>query len=165
MVELHHASGASDSVDVDTGRDAKDVSVLVNARLLTEDDIPWLFDMSTRRYPRYDRIATELWFRNLVLKTPLLYLPQRTENAFSVSMLAYTPWFPNDWECHVVFICAETHAEWEAMRLMRASVAWARSRKCTIWRVSSDTDSDLTMFARRLGAKEVSPRFTINLKE
>ena len=52
---------------------------------------------------------------------------------------------------------------WEAMKLLRASIAWARKRKCVRWRMSSDTDYDLAAMARRLGVNEESPRFTLNL--
>lgn len=141
------------------------LSILVGIRLLTEDDIPWVYDVSVRKYPHYDAVTTEGWYRNVVLKTPLLFLPQRTDNAFCISMLSFTPWLPASSECLVVFICADDGAHWEALKLMRASIEWARKRGCKFWRVSSDTDSDLTMFARRIGATEISPRFSIRLDQ
>lgn len=140
------------------------VSILVGIRLLTEDDIPWMYDLTTRKYPQYDAVTTEGWFRNQVLKTPLLFLPQRTDNAFCITMLTFTPWIATP-ECTVVFICADDDAHWEAMKLMRSSIEWARKRKCNYWRVSSDTDNDLTMFARRLGVNEISPRFSLKLDQ
>jgi hypothetical protein len=140
------------------------VSVLVEPRVLTETDVPWLFGLCRKKYShKYDALSTELWFRNQVLKNPLLYLPQRTDNAFCISMLTTLPWVPTEFEASIVFICADDGAGFEALKLMRASVAWAHSRRCVAWRCSSETDSDLTAFCRRVGATELSPRFTIRL--
>lgn len=144
---------------------SRDLSLLVGLRLLTEDDIPWIFDLTDRKYPSYDKVTTEGWFRNLVLKQPLLFIPQRTDNAFCISMITFTPWYPAAHECTVVFICADDNAQWEAVKLMRASIAWARSRRCVYWRLSSETDADLTMMARRLGVKEISPRYSLRLDQ
>lgn len=141
-----------------------DLSVLVEPRLLTEDDIPFCFYLSERRYEaRFDRITTEGWFRNIVLKQPLMFLPQRMDNSFCISSLSVAPWLSAEVECNMVFIVAEDGAMWEAMKLLRASIAWARYRRCTTWRMSSDTDVKLDMMARRLGCKELSPRFTLRL--
>jgi hypothetical protein len=143
---------------------ASDLSVLVDPWLLTEDDIPWLFKIFRKKYSqRYDPITTEGWYRNIVLKQPLMFLPQRTHNAFCFSMMTMVPWLPSEFSCDIVAICADDGAMWEAMKLMRSSIAWARSRKCTYWRMSSDTETDLAAFARRIGADEVSPRFMIRL--
>jgi hypothetical protein len=140
------------------------VSVLVEPRILTEADIPWLFHLCRKKYANsYDAIATEIWFRNTVLKNALIYLPQRTENAFCISNMYTMPWTSNEFEACVLFLCADDGAGWEALKLLRASVEWAKFRRCVAWRCASETDSDLTAFARRVGATELSPRFTIRL--
>ena len=144
------------------------MAVLVTAepRLLVEADIPWLAQLFGKRYtayPSYDAIAAEGWFRNRVLKEPMLFLPQRTDNAFCISMLSVTPWLPVDYETNVVVICAEDNAPWEAITLLRASVTWSRLRRCKVWRLSSDTHNDMALFAQRLGAEEISPRYVVRL--
>ena len=93
----------------------------------------------------------------------MLFLPQRTDNAFCISMLSVTPWLPVDYETNVVVICAEDNATWEAIKLLRASVAWSRLRRCKVWRLSSDTHNDMTLLAQRLGAEEISPRYVMRL--
>lgn len=140
-----------------------DLSVLVaEPRLLTENDIPWLYDICTRRYSRkYDPISTELWFRNKVLKEPLMFLPQRTREAFCISTLSVLPWLPTEFNCNVAFIAAEEGAVWEAVKLLRASMAWSYSRKCVSWGVASDTGVDLKPLAKLLGADEIYPRYAI----
>lgn len=131
-------------------------------RLLSEDDLPWLIQVSRKRYAaKFDEEATIGWFRNICLKAPLLFHPIRTDHSFCITMLTVMPWLPTEWEAHVIFICADHHAGWEALKLLRASVDWARRRKAAVWRICSETDYDLTPLARRLGAEELSHRFSL----
>lgn len=141
---------------------ASSSDILVEPWVCTEADIPWLIDLGKRRYGAgFDYVTTEGWFRNQVLKQPVLFYPARMPNAFAISMLSLKPWLPSHIECHVVFVCAEEGALWEAMKLMRASIDWARARRCNIWWLTSDTDYDLYPMAKRLGASEISPRFVV----
>lgn len=127
-----------------------------------EDDVQWLYDLCKKKYAhRYDSATTEGWFRNVVLKQPIMFLAQRTENAFCITMLSISPWLPTEVDANVIFICADDEHLWEAMKLLRSSVEWARARKSTRWRLSSDTEKELAPFARRIGASEVSPRYVI----
>lgn len=131
-------------------------------RLLTEHDIPWLNYLCKKKYSnRYDSSTTENWFRNIVLKSPLTFHAIRTQNAFLIDMLSVMPWLPAEPENIVVFVCADDGASWEALKLLRDSIAWARSRRCAIWRLSSDTETDLVAIAKRLGVTEISPRYCI----
>ena len=172
MVAVQKPSGALRRVELDsaaaaepatvTGTDLA-IPVLVNdePRLLTEHDLPWLVFLCKKRYSnRYDSSTTENWFRNIVLKSPLTFYATRTENAFHISMLSVMPWTPAEPECIVLFVCAEEGKGWQAVKLLRDSIAWARDkRRCTIWRLSSDTDAELVAVAKRLGVTEISPRY------
>jgi hypothetical protein len=132
---------------------------------MTEGDLDWMHQLFNKRYPppRYDAITTEAWYRNVILKTPLMFYPCRLANSFSVSMMTCVPWFPTEFETHVICVCAEDGAHWEAVKLLRASIAWARLRKCKRWRLSSDTEYEFGGLAKRLGATELSPRYTLEL--
>ena len=142
---------------------AYSLPLLVEPRVLTEADVPWLYDICRRRYSHeYDPISTELWFRNTVLKNPMLFCPQRTQNAFCISTLSALPWLPNRFNCNVAFICAEEGALSEAIKLLRFSRDWAQARKCKTWALSSDTPVDLKFLALRLGATEIYPRYIVN---
>lgn len=120
--------------------------------------------VAAKRYPsdQFDHFAAEGWIRNTVLKSPILFLPVRTDNAFLIAMLSTVPWTPAEFEVNVMMVCADHGAMWEAIGLLRASINWARLRKCSNWRLTSEND-DLTMLARRVGATEISPRFTLRL--
>lgn len=140
-----------------------EVAVLVDQpRLMGEADLDWLTYLCKKRYSHaYDSDSTAAWFTNIVLKSPLMFYAIRSQDAFCISMLSITPWIPNSIECNVVFICADDDCMWQALRLLRCSIDWARRRKCTLWRISSDTDYDLRLLALRVGARELSPRYVL----
>lgn len=142
-----------------------EVPVLVRdekVRLLTENDLPWLIYLCKKRYSnRFDSSTTENWFRNIVLKSPMTFYPTRTENAFQITMLSVMPWLPAEPEANVIFVCADTGGMWEALRLLRDSIEWAKGRKCSIWRLTSDTEHEFPGVAKRLGCQEISPRYLI----
>ena len=131
---------------------------------MTESDLPWMHELFAKRYAKhYDPICSEQWYLNVVLKNALIFYPARTQNAFAISMLSLVPWVPNEFECNVVAVCADDGGMWEAARLLRASVEWAKQRKAATWRICSETDVDLAQIARRVGATEVWPRFVLRL--
>ena len=148
----------------DTASTSVHVPVLVKSeiQLITEHDIPWLNYICKKRYSnRYDSSTTENWFRNIVLKSPMTFYATRMSDAFQISMLSVMPWLPAEPECIELFVCADDGKMWQALKLLRDSIDWARKRRCAMWRLSSDTDSDLVGLAKRLGATEISPRYTI----
>lgn len=131
-------------------------------RLIKESDCEWMLELGKRRYSNeFDFQATELWFRNLVMRGPLMFLPMRTDNSFCISMLSTTPWRPSDPECNVALVAAEADCMWEAIALLRESIAWAKRRKCRLWRISSETGYDLRAIATRLGATSPDSRWVL----
>lgn len=129
-----------------------------------EGDLPWLAYLCLKKYShRYDQEGTEGWFRNIVLKAPLLFYPARTDNAFTVTMLSCLPWLPAEWSADVVFTCADDGAMWEVMSLVRQSIEWSRKRRASFWRISSDTDYDIAPLAHRVGANAIGPRYILRL--
>lgn len=124
-----------------------------------------MHDVGDRRYhERYDRLGVEGWVRNIVLKGPMMFLPLRSDNAFLIAMLSTTPWMPAVPECNIALVCADEGAMWEAVMLLRASIEWAKRRKCSLWRVSSETDFDLEPIAFKLGAREKQARYVLRLE-
>jgi len=123
-----------------------------------------MLDLGFRRYgEKFDYVSTEAWFRNIVLKSPMVFLPIRSIDAFCITIIAVLPWLPSDWEANVLMLCADNDAMWQAIGLLRASAAWAKKRKCTEWRISSETVYDLAPIARRLGAEELTHRYRLRL--
>lgn len=108
-------------------------------------------------------MTTEGWFRNVVLKTPMMFYPIRLANSFLIAMLSCVPWLPSDFDCHIICVCADDGHMWETAKLLRSSIEWARKRKCKSWNLTSDTDYDLAPMAKRVGADEQTPRYRIIL--
>jgi hypothetical protein len=135
-------------------------------RLLIEDDLPWLHALFKKRYPppRYDALTTERWFRGFAVKDALNLLAVRTDDAFLVAMIVVLPWLPSEPECNVVCICADDDAGWQVIKLLRTSIEWARLRNAARWRLNSDTEYDISPLALRVGAREISPRFELDLR-
>lgn len=128
-------------------------------------DLPWLRYLCAKKYPeRFEPEATVQWYLNIVLKSPLLFLPARTKDAFLIQMISTLPWFPAEFQCNVVMIAADDGCAWQAVHLLRYGIDWARRRRCTDWRLAGDAEFDLAPIARRLGADEVHPRFVLKLR-
>lgn len=126
-------------------------------------DAPWMLDISRRRFGSdFDQIACEGWFFTEVLPKYGLYLPIRTSNAFLIALLNSMPWEPSVLRAHVLLLVSDEDAVWEAIRLLRASVEWARSRKCKSWHYHWDEGDALTLCAR-VGAM-CEKRYRIDLE-
>lgn len=134
-------------------------------RLATEDDLPWAIELGRRRNPdRWDAHAVEAWFRNIVLKQPFQFCYVRTEDAFLVGVINIIPWAPSEFEFAVALVYADVGCMWQALELLRYSIDWARKRRCTEWRINSESVHELGPLARRLGAREITPRYSLRLQ-
>ena len=144
---------------------SNDETSVAELRLIREEDIPWALEIAKRRYAdEWDFLGAEMWFRNIVLKSPMVFLPIRSADAFLIAMVSVVPWLPARWEANIVVFCADDGKMWQGLALLRASIAWARQRRCVEWRLSSDTDMELGPLAKRLGAEELSPRYRMRLE-
>lgn len=122
-----------------------------------------MLELGKRKYSnKFDFMTVENWFRQIVMRSPLMFLPLRTENAFLIALLSTTPW-DGGAEANVVLLCADHNAGWQAMTLLKESINWARRRKASVWRITSETEFDLKNLALRLGAREITPRYSLEL--
>jgi hypothetical protein len=133
-------------------------------RLITPEDQPWAHYLIKKRYgEKYTYVEAEGWAINTVLKNSIAFFAPRTDNALLIAHFHAWPWTANEFCVDVMFICADDGAMWEAMELIRASIDWAKSRKAARWRISSETDYDITPLARRVGATKIAPRCELEL--
>lgn len=140
-------------------------TVLLEPWLLSENDLPWLRNLFGKKYDKgFDALTTENWFRNIVLKNPMMFYPVRLANSFLIAMLSTLPWIPSQFDCNIICVCADDGHMWETAKLLRGSIEWARKRKCKHWMLASDTVFDLAPMAQRLGAKEIWPRYMLDLE-
>ena len=91
----------------------------------------------------------------------MTFYATRMSDAFQISMLSVMPWLPAEPEAIVLFVCADDGKLYQAVKLMRDSIEFARKRRCAVWRLSSDTDIELVALAKRLGVTEISPRYSL----
>jgi hypothetical protein len=133
-------------------------------RLLGEGDIPWLLDLGRRRYSvEFDAHCTEAWFKNIVLKSPLIFFAMRTDKAFMICNLIKDAWLPGVMICNNMMLNSEAGAVWEEVALVREAIEWARKRRCAEFRIWSDTEVDLQAIAVRVGAMPSAVRYTVRL--
>jgi hypothetical protein len=133
---------------------------------MTPEDVQWISELFEGRYgPRYNWPATQLWYLNIVLKAPMQFFPIRTDNALCITSIGLEPWHPQELEAFINTLVSRPNATWEVLELLRESVDWAKKRGCTRWRFQSDTGNDIAPLMKRLGAKEIDPRFAIEFKE
>lgn len=145
--------------------ESDDLGVAVLVRRLEESDRPWLIDLCKRRYPPYyDTVTAENWISHAVVRNPIQFYITRTPNAFQITNLTASAWTPKEFTADIVAVCCDHGKMWEIFPLLRDSIRWARDRNALRWRFETDTEYDLGLIMRRLGASEITPRYCLNLK-
>jgi len=126
-----------------------------------DKDLAWVMSMGYRHYGPYDPGTTLEFLVRYFNSQDTLKL--RTNDAFLLAVQVRPAWRPTEAECHVSALCAEHGAHWQAMKLLRYSVAWAKALKCDRWRFHSETSSRIDALAKRVGAYQDTPRWRIDL--
>lgn len=88
----------------------------------------------------------------------------RSADAFQITSLTTTPWTPQAYQAEVMAICADHGKMWQAVKLLRDSIQWARDRRAVGWNFSTETQYDLAPIMKRLGAVALTPRYRLDLK-
>lgn len=133
-------------------------------RKLTIDDIPWVLSLAHERYAGWDPGgALTFLVQALNARENMLLLCGTGRDAFLVATRVAPPWYPKRWECQVMVVCAKPGAHWQAMKLLRCSVAWAKLHGCLRWRFYSETEHDVGPLCRRLGATTENPHYMMEL--
>ena len=151
MVYLHKSLKAVD----ETTADANPI------RPVAIGDLPWLLSLASERYPPFDPGTTLSWLAGII-NNPQGYAI-RTNDAFAIATCMAPAWHPKSPECHLLFLCAAPGEHWQAIRLARDTVRWARTQRCVKWWFSSETDYEIAAIARRLGAKRKVIRYVMDL--
>lgn len=125
--------------------------------------MPWMLKLTERRFGTFDTIGAEGWFTGSVLQQHGMYLPIRTADAYLIALVNAMPWAPTDLEVVVLLLVTDEDAVWQGVQLLRASIAWARSRGVAHWRYYWD-HGNAGILARRVGAKPDTQRYVIHLR-
>lgn len=131
-------------------------------RAITVDDVPWGMSLAHRRYEEFDPGGALIAIGQAIRSPNALAV--RSDHGFLVAHIVASGWFPRKREAYVLWLCVEEGHHWEAVRLLRASVGWAKEQGCTRWWFDSETEHEVAALAERVGAHEV-PRYTVDLTE
>jgi hypothetical protein len=129
-------------------------------RVANVEDIPWMLSVGYRVYGPYDPGPVLTYLVALLRNNDAQIL--RTDKAISVATLFKPPWSSVP-ECNVVALCAIDGAVWDAVRLLKATIIWARARGCAKWWFGSETNTDISAIAKRVGGVRILPRYRIDL--
>lgn len=129
-------------------------------RPITADDVPWGMSLANRRYEERFDPGGALVAIGQAMRLPTA-LAIRSDHGFLVANILASLWFPKKRTCQILWLCVEEGYHWEAVKLLRTSVAWAKDQKCTRWWVDSETEHEVAALAERVGAR-AAPRWEID---
>ena len=130
------------------------------SRACTADDLPWMMSLGYEKYGPYDPGRTLVHLIECLRSERTLML--RTDDAFLIATRISPVWGGRD-QCHLMLLCAKDGGHWQSIGLLRESIAWAKEHKCESWWFGSETKTDVSALAKRVGGKQVHPRFKIEL--
>lgn len=126
-------------------------------------DIPWILSLASERYRQFDPGGALTFLIQALQSQTTLMIRTEQKSAFLIASTVSAPWYPKELDCHVMGFCAKPGAHWQALKLLRESVAWAKLQGCVRWRFHSETEHDVGALCRRVGARQDSPRYLIEL--
>lgn len=132
-------------------------------REVTADDLPWIMTTGYERYGPYDPGRTLVYLLECIRSPRSLFI--RSDKAFVIAVDIMPVWRGRNGECHVLLCCAIDGGHWEASRLLKETIRWARDRKCAKWFFGSETDTDVSALAKYVGATKPQHRYCIDLME
>lgn len=132
-------------------------------RCCTIDDIPFILSLAHDRYRPFDPGRTLVWLLECLRNPSMLLL--RDDDAFLIASIATPSWHPKESGCHVIFLCAREGKHWQAVKMLRHSIEWAREKNCVDWWLSSETEYKIDAMAKRMGAKAEVLRYRLDLRD
>jgi len=132
-------------------------------RRVVEADVPWLLDISMRRYPGLlDPDFVRPWVTELAKSdAPILFI--RTPDAYLLADLVFSTELPGRKDVHLIYLASDSPRGFQAYRLLKAMVQWSKMVGAQAVHFGSSTDVDLGPFAKRLGAKQEAPSFCLDI--
>jgi hypothetical protein len=125
---------------------------------LTPDEVPWAISLATRRYPPFDPVSSERWLRSILDREDTAVLT----NGRAIAVVGWYVSFryPSKRLGKFVFLISEP-GSLHGYRIFRNGVDWLRDQGCEWIDFDGETLTDLTPFARRIGAKQMPPSFRL----
>lgn len=138
-------------------------------KLVCGADIDAVIALAPRVYPgwRFDPASMSAWLREFIASPSALAI--WTDRAFCGTSLLRWMYRPERLEAVIIFIGAVPGARWDAVRLISATLDWAKARGVERLRVGAETGEDLGPLmryaARRVGygVQAEAPRYMVLL--
>jgi len=130
-------------------------------RPIRVNDLSWMLSLAYKRYGPYDPGKILAYLAD-ALASPKGFC-WRSDRAFIIASLMVPVWRAEQPDCHIVALCAEAGGHWQAIKLLRASMTWAREHRCRQWRFGSETNHDISALAKYVGAHPSQPSWECDL--
>lgn len=136
-------------------------------RLVTLDDIPtiaeWALPRFRERHPRMGLEALMPMLKGAVDYPEFAHLVC-TDNAVGMFAIEHTPWEPEPVVCDVFVTGRDASSAFEVSRVYQAGEQWARQVGAVEYRYGTDTDTDLSAIARRVGYDAMARNYVKKLR-
>lgn len=129
-------------------------------RPVTRADIPFLLALGATKYPDYPHTESEAWLNaSIPHSNGIIWLRSETGSAMAELLHRFWETAPSVWR--LVFLATADPAHLEGYRLLKTVIKLARAQGATEFQFDSDTGVDFSPFAKRLGAVNRPPAFTV----
>jgi len=87
----------------------------------------------------------------------------RDDDAFCMVGLS-TFWWESETRANVMFLAVRKRQAWQAVKVMRAALQWAKSKGAGSFEFGEETGMRMEAIARRIGATQNRPSYRIDLR-
>lgn len=114
------------------------------------------------RYPDFDGWGTASWLVRIIGSPDYRVLTGR--GCVAIGCLVRSFHHPMPPVGHCLFLFGSPFTPWDPVKMLRLLIQWARVNGAKRFRFGSDTETDVSPLARRLGARQDKPSFTLDLE-
>lgn len=129
-------------------------------RVATPADVDWMVSTAERVYPRFDRVQSTLWLRNIMREPQAVVLIDGQSAIIATVTQAF---WGGPLRCYLLFAfgAPTPNRIWEVCRLMRAIDAWRKEKGAESFHFGEETGIDFEPIAKRIGAQVDRPSWKI----
>lgn len=134
----------------------------MSIRRATVIDLGDLLDIARESYGRRFDAQKAQDFGLMALMSPQIAV-FRDDDAFCMVGLARFFWEPSD-RANVMFLAVRRRQSWQAVKCMRAVLAWSKQRGAGSLDFGEETGMEMGIIAKRIGAQQNRPSYRVDLR-
>jgi hypothetical protein len=128
-------------------------------RRVTIMDIPDCIAIARACYPPFDEAEAREWGTKAMLdKSTAFFRDDDAWGCCAISKLFYEA----KPRCAMLFLAVRRGAVWQACKVVKAMVAWSKSKGASGFHFGEETGMDLSPIAKRVGAKLDRPSYKVD---